>query len=411
MKKNRAIGIAALLVLGVVCVPLSGAQAIPTSGLGLASEASAEAVSQTDEEAAAVWAEMSKKPFVWESQPIGTALQEVNAAFPDVASYISVDSDREVFQVSYSDRAEAARIDEYLAAIRAVPSKYPVEITVNSYTLADQNALAAKIAADPEKYREVLGGFPDTIVPEKDGSIAIKIQESSAGDRWIDIDGMTVHTMPDGGEGGAQSRTNDTSPWTAGSRIQNSTGYCAQGFRWQRWVTNEIGFGTSKHCGGGVFSSNLGVTIGSRLYSSSDALDQQFVRVTNGSVASTVWATSTAEYQVGGAQVLLPGAVIASSLISKSAPTVTTVAGSNVYASALGYSFLFGPMDYAWSTTCSPGDSGGPWITTTGGANPQAIAHGQHWGNEDFYSGNNLYYCGYFNITSVSASLGATLKL
>lgn len=226
MKRFAAVGVGLIVALGVASMPNAAAGSATSASTRPESKIEASSADapppQTEEEAAAQLEELSKDPFTWESQPIGTALQAVNSAFPDVASYISVDPVRHVFQVSYSDQADRSRIDEYLAAIAAVNSKYPVEVTARSYTLADQNAVAAKIAAEPDKYADILGGLPGTIVPEKDGSIMVRLRDSSAEERWTEVDGIGIRTVPDT-DGQALGRLNDGNPWTGGSKIQSPT--------------------------------------------------------------------------------------------------------------------------------------------------------------------------------------------
>lgn len=203
MRSFTAVGVGLIVALGVASMPNAAAGSATSAGTRAESKieaSSAEVPPQTEAEAAAQLEELSKDPFAWESQSIGTALQAVNSAFPDVASYVSVDPVRHVFQVTYSDQADRYRIDEYLAAIAAVKSPYPVEVTARSYTLADQSAVAAKIAAEPYKYADILGGFPGTIVPEKDGSIMIRLRDSSSSsseERWTEVDGIAIRTVSD----------------------------------------------------------------------------------------------------------------------------------------------------------------------------------------------------------------------
>jgi len=173
-------------------------------------------VPQTEEEAAAELAKMTD-PFTWESPAIGVALQEVNAKFPDVASYLSVDTERRVLLVSYFDTAPLARRDEYLAAIGVVSASaaYPIEVSENSYNLADQTAVARTIGDNPAEWGERLGGDVFTVMPLRDGSVEVALLGAEVDIRNLTINGVNVRAVgvnPPAGQWGPQGRQNDTSP-------------------------------------------------------------------------------------------------------------------------------------------------------------------------------------------------------
>ncbi|MDR6866625.1 hypothetical protein J2Y69_001218 [Microbacterium resistens] len=364
---------------------------------------------QTEEDAAAELAKLND-PFTLQSPATGAALQELNARFPDVASYLSVDASRRVLLPTYDDRAAPDRIAAYLAAVGEIAkgSPFPIEVEANSYNLAAQTALVEKIAGDHAKWSEEFGAEIVSISPEKDGPIQVTTYGPVGSQQEYVIDGITVRvTGVEQLEGmGPQGRTDDTSPWTAGSRIKN-TSICTQGFRWERWAAPyEVMGGTARHCGGGLWSSNLGSSIGYGHIFSAAGQDQQLIRATAGSWGSTVWVSPSLQYPVVNAQVLLPGATIAQSL-GFSGVTVTSVDQINKWVTYQGVTY--GPMTSSWSGTCLPGDSGGPWITTNGST---AIAHGQHWGEWAWYShaGNREPYCTFFDVNTISGALSATLK-
>lgn len=121
-----------------------------------------------------------------------------------------------------------------------------------------------------------------------------------------------------------------------------------------------------------------------------------------------MWVSPTLAYPVVNAAVLLPGATVAESL-GYSGVVVTSVDMINASATYGGITYT--PLTTSWSASCQGGDSGGPWLTTNGGA--QVIAHGQHWGNHPFYlstTGNATAYCAFYDVNTISSAVSATLK-
>ncbi len=152
----------------------------------------------SEEEANAALAELEANRFNWESQEIITAMQSLNAAFPDVASHMWVDQGAQTVHGSFNSAAEESRIEDYVAAIRqlSADSQYPVEVSQNTFSVKEQHELVDSLALEPDKWVQALGDKPVAVSAENDGTIVVWFADgdtaSEGSPRTVSLNGFVV---------------------------------------------------------------------------------------------------------------------------------------------------------------------------------------------------------------------------
>ena len=218
---------------------------------------------------------------------------------------------------------------------------------------------------------------------------------------------VPVRVATSRGEFVEQSRLDDSAPWSGGGKLQPTTSlaaqaYCTMGFVWKKWGSGELMGSTAEHCYEAQHYTNwynYGTYVGVRYYYDTQA-DAMFLRSSpasqfNPNVFVGDQYTTTLRWVVGASGGPILNAPVALSG-GNSGLTVGHITGWGTYY--LGK----GPIVMTSLSTCIPGDSGSPWLTTE--SDGDVIAHGQHLG---IFNGS----CGFIHVQTISAALSASIAV
>lgn len=242
----------------------------------------------------------------------------------------------------------------------------------------------------------------------------------------IMIDGIPVEVAyePAGAaEAGFQaSRVNDDPSWSGAIHLLSGTGLtnpatgmtfdCTAGFNWRKWGTNEILGSTAEHCHRytGVSTwRNAGTIVGNRYYYDiaadtflmrSDGWNSRFnpnVYFGSRTTSDRRWVVADVTTNQAGRQVALNSGwgLRAPAVVLPYTRTVATSWGT------------IGPIQFADTTACDSGDSGGPWLQTY--TNGDVIGVGQHSGRFGVAELGGAARCGFIPQVQISAELSASI--
>jgi len=348
------------------------------------------------------------------------------SAYTDVYAGGAFLEDGHTLEVYYSEQAPSERVEAFLAAAaegeRHNTSNFKLQLIPVPASQDVLHGLAREISADEAgAWSARLGVEGISFVNTKPEAGAVEVgavgdaPSSTASELIIDGVSVTVRPgMPDGPAIVEQSRDDDVAPWSGGASLrpdttQSSSAFCTAGFNWRRWSTGELYSSTADHCyrnGSRPNWYNWGTLLGT-VFLYSDQVDTVMLRtsprsqvnpnvfVGNNNTTTVRWVTAVSPGPFVSQVVALSG--------GNSGLTATTVFATGTFDAGVG------PMATTAMTTCVPGDSGSPVLTTSSSASGSNVtAHGQHrgqWNEDHTWAGR----CVFLPVVSISAALSVSI--